>query len=346
MATVVDDLLTVIATYTVPSVTNELITIDKSIAYTSAYVHSIALWKNKVAVELRGMIFTDDAIRAAAIPPSTVSQTWYTYHRLINKREYGRVGSLDKGMYITQITGVGTGLILVHDDLFVATPTRLLMFTRPRVDQPFVQTGSVSFGGAQVIDIAYSDSYKFYYLLTERNELYRLTRSHFVRGDVIPVKLALNVVYLYQHYYPTRLDRGKGVVDIVGQPIVPPTTNTVIYDQLNDGIYTTYTGAAYIPYPGAYVHVYRPNTIFLKRAGRSIDSDHYAAINGDVYISDAKIVTKFTYLVPVIDVLQIGRRENQKVYYLHANGEICDQPDSPIIKLLGNRVGLNVPVIY
>lgn len=94
---IVNDLITVIAYYTVPSVTMDLVTlVNAPLAY------SKSLWKNKACVECRGVVFDDDVVARLT--------TWYTYYRLFNQREYGTAALLSTDGKITDILRGATGI--------------------------------------------------------------------------------------------------------------------------------------------------------------------------------------------------------------------------------------------
>lgn len=111
----VDDLIGVILTYTVPNVTYDTMTIDARIG---KYAYNRKQWRDKVLYEMRGLIFDDKFVNAA-------ETNYHTYYRLVNQRYHGSA-ILDNRSNVTclinnhQITAIADGqLFLSTNKIYV-----------------------------------------------------------------------------------------------------------------------------------------------------------------------------------------------------------------------------------
>lgn len=276
-----NDLVTIIAYYTVPSITLDLVTIDKSIATRSAYTQAISLWKNKVTVELRGMIFEDRVIAAATT--LTLNRTWYSYYRLVNAREYGQAARLNKILEITDITGVtnATGVASLYGVL-ISTPTNVLVYDRKPKSSELVRSFTIDLPG--VIDMAVDGSTRTYYLLTERGELHTFTN----RRKTAQLDRA-GIVYLFRDYSPRILVRGIGIKNFYYDYNFRVPETAIWYNA--GGYYEeyTYTGRPYVHEVRDYAHHYQWNTkvpadlIVMKWVDLGQPGRYLIALDGSLY---------------------------------------------------------------
>lgn len=109
-----NDLLDVIATYTVPSVTYPLVTLAADLAGRLAYSQR-GFWRRKVEVEREGLIFDDGVVQAHG-------GNYHTYYRIINRREFGTAAVLwSNGKLSEPLSTDATRLRIGYGWLFVRT---------------------------------------------------------------------------------------------------------------------------------------------------------------------------------------------------------------------------------
>lgn len=120
-----NDLIEVIALYSIPTITEILITLTPGLAIRLAYPEP-GIWKRKLLVERSGVIFDDEVI-------AREGGTWYTYYRISNKREYGTAALLTPRGDLVDILPGATGIFRANTNegvgrVGVITPTTVHFF--------------------------------------------------------------------------------------------------------------------------------------------------------------------------------------------------------------------------
>lgn len=114
-----NDVIGVIALYTVPSVTYSLLSLNEYIALVA---YQPGLWRNKVVYERRGVLLDDSVVVPPDDPESALGR-WHLYYRIINEREFG-IAALILGPDRHQNIIYGATNISINsvDSISVSTP--------------------------------------------------------------------------------------------------------------------------------------------------------------------------------------------------------------------------------
>lgn len=120
----VNDLIEIIAYYTVPDVTYHLITLGAAIASRHVYnTTAESLWCHKVQVERSGLVFNRSVIYDQ-------HSSYHLYYRLINKREYGRVTVGGITLDVDGATNVAVNGRCKTGEIVVSTNDALIIYTK------------------------------------------------------------------------------------------------------------------------------------------------------------------------------------------------------------------------
>lgn len=117
---ILTDLIGIIGTYSIPTVTYHLVNLTTEIAQRFAYSQR-GFWRDKVIYETRGMIFDDSVLTCEG-------SNYHTYYRIINQREYGSVGLLGRTVTMIPITDRAIGVWVSGDYLYISKPDELSVY--------------------------------------------------------------------------------------------------------------------------------------------------------------------------------------------------------------------------
>lgn len=183
-----NDLIGITATYTVPSVTERLITLDQNSADRLAYDPAFGMWRRKVEFELRGVVFQDSVIQR-----NGGARTWYSYYRIVNAREYGTPAIMTSHPELIRLPHTDSTGLSVHEASATAhiftRNTWYIYHPKFRREPRYKLLHTIAIKGAMWAGqiIGAKDQY---YVITERGELFEYYRGKLwliTRGVVLGI---------------------------------------------------------------------------------------------------------------------------------------------------------------